>query len=797
MPPMNRRPAFKTLLLLCLGILLGRQLHLPFYTLLSITIAIIAGTLAVQILKKHAAAQLGIALCLIALGCLNYARTTLVPRDHIALIPDSSRPVTIRGILIKDPVRTAHRTELLLASRTLIAADSAHSVRGNVLVRLNRDTDQRFGYGDEIDVKGHLERPKGPRNPGGYDARSSLLKKGIHTLCYTEGDPSIKKTGEQGGHFFQRKIIYPARRFVLKTIDQTSSGESRSVLRALLIGERSLVPSELRERFSNAGVIHILAVSGLHVGFILILFNTLFGFLRLPYNFRTLLTIAALIFYALLTEARPPVVRASCMAAVYLLGSLIERKPDPFNTVGMAGLGLLLHNPLGLFEVGFQLSFSAVIAIVYAYRRIEGLGPVARLSRWASRHALGRALFPLFLVSVSAQIGTLPFTAYYFNRISILSPLANLLAIPAAGMIVALGFTSLLAGIISPWTASIYGMLNQELLHLFGCAVSWIGNLPFSHIVCPRPAIFHLIIYSIMVILILNSDHAKNRKRLVFSLLVSMNFLIWRGVLRNEARKLTWIQFDVGQGDAALLRLPRRRTVLIDGGNRTAFFDNGESVIAPYLRQQGIRRIDAVVLSHPHDDHIGGLRTILSRFKVGELIRAGTPSESRHSRGIDEIIDRKRIPVRTVIAPDTLFQFPGVRMVFLSPDTLVRTAFGPGHNNQSLVCSIDYGSISLLFTGDIEGKVERHLIRKRRLRGHDAVKVAHHGSATSSTLPFVQAIRPAHAVISVGERNRFGHPSPDVIRRLKVNEIELHRTDRDGAVIFRTDGKTLTPVRWR
>ena len=436
---------------------------------------------------------------------------------------------------------------------------------------------------------------------------------------------------------------------------------------------------------------------------------------------------------------------------------------------------LLLH-PLDLFDLGFQLSFSAVFSIVYFYQKINGLPFVLKIRNRFLKHPAGRYLLPAFLVSLSAQLGTLPLIAVYFNRIPLLALVINLIAVPAAGLIVALGFTSIIFSLFSFWIASVYGALNQEIIRLFIGLIQWFGKLSFSYIEIPSPGITLILLYFSLLLFFVHIDDSKRRKPFLFAVMIFANLWIWEQVVRNDSNKLTWIQFDVGQGDAALIRLPKGKTVLIDGGEKRPYFDNGERVIAPCLRRQGIRKLDLVILTHPHNDHVGGLTYFLNHFRVSSIITAGTDFNSELYRDFLKSIEKHGVPHRIVTAPDSIF-FPGIKMLILSPTREIKNS-DRNVNNQSIVVRIAYGGIRLLLTGDAERAVENDLISQKRCLRSDGLKVGHHGSITSSTRFFLERVAPKYAVISVGEYNRFGHPSDIVIQRLREMDTDADFSGR-------------------
>ncbi len=799
---MKNQPALKAFLVLSVGIIAARFLKISLPVVFYFSVFLTAVTLLLFFTKQFKSiTQLLIALCLVLVGFIRYQETLyLLPKNHIKQYLDIDRPVVLQGVLTKDPVEKPGRMELVVETRSLIFRDSLLSVTGKVIIPVYRKPSVSLHYGDEICTTGFLQKPRGQRNPGGFNYREYLERKNIYGILRILSGTKTKITGRNQGNFFLREIVYPARRFMIRTINRITFGPSRPILQALIVGEKGTISPEVRDSFAKAGVIHVLAVSGLHVGFVLLIFMTIFGLFRIPYGGRVLLTVFGLVFYAFLTEVRAPVVRAAAMASIYMIGTLIERKTNPFNVIGVAALGLCLLRPSNLFDVGFQLSFVAVFSIIYFYQKLNNLPFITKLRRAFAKNRIANYCLTILLVSLSAQLGTMPLTAIYFNRIPVLSILVNIFVIPLVGLIVALGFVSLIFGIISPWLASAYGALNQELLSLLIKTVSWVGHLSFSHVFLPTPDILWVIVYFLFLLLLFNIQDTKWRKKFVFLFLISLNLIVWRGAIWNDGTRMTWIQFDVGQGDAAFIRLPCGRTLLIDGGEKRRFFDNGERVIAPYLRRKGIRKIDTVILSHPHNDHVGGLVYVLNHFKVKEVITAGTPFESQLYKKFLETIRKKKIPTRIVTAPDSMTEFPGVKLYFLSPIGKRKTEIkDQSHdiNNNSLVIRILFGRTGLLFTGDAEKEAEHDILLSGKPLFSNGIKAGHHGSITSSTLPFLKNVMPEQAVISVGKYNKYHFPSPIVIQHFQMLGATVHRTDIEGAVIFKSDGKSLRQVKWQ
>jgi len=781
------RPAFKTFILFVIGILLGSSVKIPLYLILSAAIGSIVLSLIV-INKKNQASQLLDIIISVSIILAGSAVFTLkgryIPTSHIAFKANPNTKVHLKAWLKRDPVYNSGRKELYAKAESVTIGDSTYNCTGTLLISYYRYIPSKLKYGDEFTVDIRLVLPDSKRNPGGFDYRAFLASKGIYALG--KSGNNLKLTGINRGSWFNTKVIYPSRRFVRRSLKKHIEKPALPLVLALLTGDRGMLSDDVTEHFANAGALHILAVSGLHVGFVLLFLEIMLGLMRIPVRIRITAEIAGLLFFTMITEIRASILRAFVMAALFLIGRLLKKRPDAVNIIGVAGIILLAANPVWLFDVGFLLSFSAVFSIVYFY-------PKAR------KFLINKNLFPhkkypayladLIIVSICAQIGTLPITLTAFNNFPLLSPIVNIIAIPAAGIIVSLGILTILFSLLSPFIAGIYGLCTSFVIYFLNWFTKAVSNLTFSSIAVPSPGTVLIIIY-VSVIMTIFSTNRRIRKTLIFATLILSNIFVWNKALTGSFSDLTWIQFDVGQGDSALIIFPRSKTLLIDGGNKTPFFDNGKRVIAPFLIKKGIKKIDAVIATHPHNDHIGGLIYLLKHFSIGRVYSNGVDFSSPLNRQFNLVLEERGIPNKIITAPDSIVSFPGAKIYFLSPDSVTKHIFDI--NNTSLVTEICFGTRRFLFMGDAENPIEKHMIAESLSFKSDILKVGHHGSKISCSTEFLNAVSPSLAVISVGRRNKYKHPSYQCISRLRNSKISVMRTDTKGAVIIKTDGHDIS-----
>jgi len=789
---MKSYPAVKTSLLLALGILLGRAVPVSFSYWISIAVPLLLLVCLYFFWNPHIGKRYITALIVIAAGWMRFNMIYWSHANHIIHLP-KDEVFSFKAHLVKDPEYWPDKTVYWIATDSVSTNREWLPVCGRLRMNRYRKPLDSLFYGEQILITGTFALPASRRNPGGFDYRSYLLARGVSGLFIPAKETVLIKTGQKMGHRLLRQVVYPVRRWIKRRLESIYAKESEYLLKALILGDRTDLSDEIKTAFAKTGTIHVLAVSGLHVGFVLLILYTLFSLIRLPCSWRTLLTVLGLIFYCLLTEGKPPVVRATIMACVYLIGQQLERQSHPFNSLGVAGLLLLIINPLMLFDTGFQLSFSAVFSILYFYPKWATLPGFRQCHAWCMKRRLIRNVCVLLLVSLSAQLGTLPVVISVFHQLPLFGILSNLFAVPLVGLIVAYGLTSLFFAPVSLWAAEIYSAFTDILIRLLLWMTEMVQAVPFLNIVLPAPNCFQITLYLCLLFLFFQWTHPLWRKRLVFASLICINLTIWHAAFTCSATKMTYIQLDVGQGDAAVIHLPRHRTVIIDGGDRHAWFDSGERILVPYLHQKGIRKIDAVILTHAHNDHVGGLISLINQCQVGLIVTGDTLASTKPMRKFLETAYRKQIPLKRITALDSLI-FPGSACYFLSPDQTMQNQHNV--NNRSVVSLFLFGEHRMLCMGDAEFPVENHLVQSIKPLDADVIKIGHHGSHTASNVNFLKTVHPKHAIISAGKNNRFGHPDSTTVRKLSELKISIYRTDLDGAVIFQSDGKTLFHKGW-
>ncbi|MBN1626307.1 MAG: DNA internalization-related competence protein ComEC/Rec2 [Deltaproteobacteria bacterium] len=658
--------------------------------------------------------------------------------------------------------------------------------------------------GQRIRFPASLSLFKNFNNPGRYDYEDAMAMKGFSCRASVSDGRYIIRVG-RGDLNFIMKAMEAARGPVRKLIMNNLSPINQAVYRALILGEMQGIDNDLRESFNITGLGHILSVSGMHVALVAVTSFSLFRFLfSLSYGLMlridirkltALITCLCVFAYTFIAGFQVSAKRAMIMAITYLLSMVIGREKDSWSTLALAAVIVLALDPNDLFNISFQLSFIAVIGIFWLSPEIYRLSK-AVLYDDHIENILSRVYVyfsSLLVITLSAVIFLLPVTTYYFNRVSVIAVPINLIVEPLLGLwILPVGLLSVVFLPVSSSLSSIILKLGALGLDCMMNIIRFWSGFPWASFLSIRPNPFEVILcYSIIIFLVFTIKKRSWAKwGLLFILVISaIDASYWIYETRfNRDIRVTFI--DVGQGNSALVQLPGRERMLIDGGGFTSgSYDTGKMVVAPFLLYLKIRRIDYIVLSHPHPDHLNGLNFIAEYFNPKEFWYNGQDVETPEFLELIKTVKKKGIGV---LLPDDLSSgrvIEGVKIELCHPPVAEESWSAyvseddKGLNNNSMVLRISYRGKSFIFPGDIESQGERNVVKNCGYNlDSDVLLAPHHGSKTSSTVPFLDAVTPEISVISCGKGNSFGFPHAEAIKRLKDTGSEIIGIHESGAV---------------
>jgi competence protein ComEC len=740
------------------------------------------------VLRRHSAGWLALALLAAAVGVarLETVRAPTLPEDDVARLR-----LPTRGILegtIHDLRRgRGGRAVLLVDAGAVVRGGTRRPVGGRVRLTVRRGL-PKVRPGDDLRVETTLRAPRNFANPGGFDLVGHLARQGVRVTASVWDGGRLERRPRPTRGAVVRLRRWRAR--LARVIERSVPAPAAAVIEALVLGADDRIDRRLREAFTRAGVVHVLSVSGLHVGLVA---AASYGLVRwlLARSERVLLRVdvrrvAALIslvpvgLYGTLAGFEVATLRAVLMAGLGVVALLGDRPAAILRLLALAAVAIALGRPGAPSEIGYQLSFVSVAALALGVRRWAPGAPAG------ARGRLRQAL----VVATAASLGTAPLTARHFQQVAPMGVLANPLVVPLFGsMVVGPGLVG--AG-IEPWAPA----LASRLFALAGMAVrpgvavvEVLGGVAWAALDVPRPDVLELVLlYGLLVALACPPGRHARRLALLTALALAVDAGWWvRARWAPGVLRVTFL--DVGQGDATVVELPDGRVLVVDaGGFPGSDFDTGRRVVAPYLATRKIRHIDVVVMTHAHPDHFGGVASLVRRGRVGELWWTGRPGTGAQWRRLIEAIAGSGVRVRTLARGDTPPGFASDTIEVLHPP---RGWSGGGLNDSSLTLRLRAGGSAVLLTGDIEAGAEASLRRSGAARlAAPVLKAPHHGSRTSSTGPFLDAVGPRLVVVPVGANNRYGLPASEVEARYRARGYCVLRTDRCGAItVVANDGR--------
>jgi competence protein ComEC len=730
------------------------------------------------------------------------------PSSHISHFTGLDR-ISLEGIVDRPPETSRGRTQLLIRSQKIILSNRHIPVDGLLLIFLKKE-DFLIRVGDRLRFLCKLYPPHGFHNPGGFSYERHLAFERIHTIGFLSEEKGWVKLGEGFKNPFLLQME-SWRDHIRDFLNREANPPTSSIFKALVLGEQGDIPEDVKECFILTGTAHLLAISGDQFGIVALLSFSLLIWILKRSEFLLLsisvkkwaagLTIPCIILYAFIAGGGISVIRAAIMVITFLLSILLNRERNLLHTLALAAFLILVFSPPSLFDVSFQLSFLAVLSILYLVPRIlegfkqEGISILLKTS-WKKN--VSKYIMLSLLVTGVAILGTAPFVALHFNRFSPIGFFTNLFIIPWVGfLIVPLSLTASIFSFFFTPLASFLININGFITLILLRVLAFFASLPFASLFVSTPTVFEIVLFYILLFLVVHLKKRKPARYLFWGLCVVfvLDLTYWnlKDLFQKDLR-LTFI--DVGHGDSILIEFPKGEKMLMDGGGLYEDrFDIGKKVIAPLLWKKKIRRIDTLVLTHPDPDHLKGLIFIASQFSIGQFWDNGYQTESESYLQLKKTLSEKKIKTQSLNEETSPQIINGVEISVLNPSawkTTQRKVQNPRDlNNSSLVMKLRFRDVSVLLTGDIGKEAEERMLRKGYPLRADILKIPHHGSSSSSSPLFLERVKPSYAILSVGERNIGRLPHPEVLKRYGQLGTNILRTDRHGAITIVTDGEDI------
>lgn len=786
------------------GLLLGA--YLP-YLPLTISVVLVLVAVGVTFLESKRVYSCRIGLLVYAGVLLGVLYWIIAADKPVSSMPWSEgEPQQIIGTVV-EPVKYSPGREVLTLA--VSHAESIHSTRSsNLRLRVTwHEPDRPFLLGDRVKLVAKVHAPVGLHNPGGFDYAESLERHGIHGIATVMGPRRVMLVSEPPAWSWWRlwHCIDEWRDRIREAATHALGDPALGLFLGMVVGMAGSIPSSVRDIFMATGTVHILSISGSHLGLIAFLCfflvratckrlpaRSLLALSRwmVPSRLAAVTTVVPVTFYTLLAGAEVATVRSWIMIMILLLAVWLGRRQHLLTALATAALAILVHDPDALFDISFQLSYLSVLAIALTVRWYEDQeydDAAASASTWVRIHKWGR---DYMLMTTGVTVATMPLVAYHFNQIAWLGVLGNLIALPLAGFVlVPLGLASTVWMLLTEGTTLPMASAIEHLFNLLAIALEWLSRVPGAEWHVASPTVFAMLIFYGLVYLLANPG-SRGVYRITGTIGVIALIVVWcwSPRLHRDGQTVRVTFLDVGQGDASVIELPNGQTVLIDGGGAYGNFDLGQAVVGPFLWDRGVRRIDHVIATHPQRDHVGGLPWVLRKFQTGQYWGSQVTRTEPFFRRLTEVAEQQGLSEGWAGAGQTILSAGACRLQALNPPSDIQSVgattarTGKQLNNHSVVTRLDCGAQSFLFAADVEMDALDWMIRSGGAASVRVLKVPHHGSKGSVDEEWIRRLCPEVAVISVGTRNQYGHPARETIVAYERLGVRVVRTDRDGAI---------------
>lgn len=760
---MRQNPALKAVILLAFGIWLGHWTPVPPLILLSILLSI----LPVILVARGTLLSTLIPVALIVGGA--FAGQSSIP-------PEGFPPFecTITGKIAEPPVvRYGKLSFPLKLEHIQFNGNGKERIHGKLwITRCVPQNDVILGKTVQLTGTFLPLRPK--RNPGDFDLKAWRERNGYvgGFQCESNKRPLVLNRGISPLDKLKNWMINTADRYVQ---------EDAEIVKGLLLGDRRDIDRDFMEALKVTGLSHLIALSGLHIGFLVAMLICTGAILRLKASQRALFAIIGIILFSMLIPPRGATLRASIIAVVFLSGPMLKRWSSPLNSLGLAALIILCIRPGDLFDAGFQLSFAAAGGMIIMYHHLQKYTRITRNIHPRFIREPVRYFVILFIISLIASLSVFPLTSYYFQQMILIAPLFNLVAVPLLALIYAAAWITTFSAAVTPFLASLFADGLNGLISLWKLLIVLFSEVTLKLDI--RLAPVFILIWFITIIYFAIS-RSKLSKRAVITILLLLNIVIWGGSRKSSSTVQAWF-LDVGHGDAAVIRLPEDLTMIVDGGPIP--WSGSKPALSQVLDYFNPVRIDLVVATHPEADHIGGLIDVVDGYPVQQALCSPSRTSSRTYLRLREVSGQRKLEWKQVTDGYALQGLPDDYRIIVQGPPASTSEWTLNDLSVVLMFEIIYSpedTLRLLLTGDIEKRGENAYIKSHCMNA-GLLKVPHHGSRSSSSVNFLRTVAPDIAVVSRGNVSETGsYPmNAEIATRYLESGIELHLTSEEGAIL--------------